>query len=420
MAGQTKREGVDETIAEFMDRRRQEVARFGRAAEAAAHQAYGKAIRAGQNLKLGTSGEVMRFGASLIGGARLAPAPAKPPTRPVVSRPAIRARPTLANSAASELAAGARGAQDALTLGAGDHIYAGARAVGDAFQGQDLGRAYKSRMATERARDQYDAKYHAIARTAGQVVGTGVGLAALGPLDAALAGGVRIAQATPMLAREAAVLGGVGAGGGVVGQAATDIQRRRLGTVGDYAGSALGGATGALASARGAPGQAGALGGATTSAAQDVLNGRHVNWRGAGEAALAGGYAAGPAGLAGRQWTEGLRFTNKGKLGEAMGRVRTTANFEKPVPGSRRVDVTPDGSPRKRVTVVDQKLPGDRFAEFKLGRGAKLSTNQRLLYRRDPSKYRVDHFLPRDVGAILAYPFGQLGAQEWLSGEDER
>ncbi|HEY0650066.1 hypothetical protein [Phenylobacterium sp.] len=57
---------MGESISEFMDRQRRRAARFGREAEAAAHEAYGKAIRAGQDLKLSSPGEVMRYGAKLL------------------------------------------------------------------------------------------------------------------------------------------------------------------------------------------------------------------------------------------------------------------------------------------------------------------------------------------------------------------
>lgn len=57
---------MGESIAEFMDRQRRRVGRFGREAEAAAHEAYGKAIRAGQDLDLSSPGEVMRHGVKLL------------------------------------------------------------------------------------------------------------------------------------------------------------------------------------------------------------------------------------------------------------------------------------------------------------------------------------------------------------------
>lgn len=317
--------------------------------------------------------------------------------------------------AGAQAGAAARGAQDALTLGLGDKAYAGGGALFDAAHGVDLGDAWRARVAAERARDQYDALHYRTARASGEIAGTGLGLAALGPIDGALAGGVRIAEATPMVAREAAALAGVGAGGGVASQALTDLQRRRLGSVGDYAGSALGGTVTALASARGAPGQSAALGGATTSIAQDVLNGRRVSWADAGHAALGGGYAAAPFGLVGRVWSDGLSRVEKGKLGEALGRLRTRANGDVPIPGGR---APVNGGPR--YTVTDHNTRKGLMTEQKFGSSIrKLRPNQQAAFQEFGDRYRVDHFLPRDVGAALAYPFGLLGYELGL-GHDER
>jgi len=55
-----------ESISEFMDRQNRKAARFGREAEAAAHEAYGKSIRLGQDLKLSSPGDVIRHGAQLL------------------------------------------------------------------------------------------------------------------------------------------------------------------------------------------------------------------------------------------------------------------------------------------------------------------------------------------------------------------
>lgn len=57
---------MGESTAEYMKRRAKEIARFGREAEATAHEAYGRAIRAGEDLKLSSPGEVMRHGARLL------------------------------------------------------------------------------------------------------------------------------------------------------------------------------------------------------------------------------------------------------------------------------------------------------------------------------------------------------------------
>lgn len=425
MAGyRPARGGVLETMDEFVKRRQREVANFGQEAEAAAHRAYGDAIRTGRDLVLRTQSEVNRLGSELLSpqsaksSAGVQKRPSSTAIRPASpSRQASRPAPkSVVQQGVDQTLAAARGAQDAFTLGLGDRAYAGGRALIDAAQGADLGDAWRSRWATEQARDQYDAKNYRTARTVGEIAGTGLGFVALGPVDAALAGGVRIAQAAPMIAREAAVLGGIGAGGGVVSQAVTDLQNRRLGSVGDYVGSAVGGTAAALASARGRPGQAGAIGGATTSIAQDALNGRPVDWRGASQAALAGGYVAAPFGYAGRSYSNSLPIAAKGELGETLGRVRTLANGERPLPGGRHVEV--NGGPR--YTVLDQETPSGLMSEQKFGPGARLSRNQMAAYNEFGDRYRVDHFLPRDVGAVVAYPFGQIGYHEVLADDRYR
>jgi hypothetical protein len=419
MAGyRPARNGVLETMEEFVKRRQREVANFGQEAEVAAHRAYGDAIRTGRDLVLRTQSEVNRLGSELLSAPRPSTSSVARQKRPAstVNRRAASARPapkSALQQGVDQTLAAARGAQDAFTLGLGDRVYAGGRALVDAAHGADLGDAWRGRWATEQARDQYDAKDYRMARTVGEIAGTGLGFVALGPLDAALAGGVRIAQAAPMIAREAAVLGGIGAGGGVVSQAVTDLQNRHLGSVGDYVGSAVGGTAAALASARGRPGQASAIGGVTTSMVQDVLNGRPLDWRDASQAALAGGYAAAPFGLAGRAYSEGLPPVAKGDLGDFAGRVRTRVNFREPVPGGARVKLKSG-----KTTILDEGDPQAWMSEQKFGAKVRdLSRNQNEAYNQFGDRYRVDHFLPRDVGAVVAYPFGQVGYHEFLAND---
>ena len=57
---------MGESIAQFMERQRRRISRSTREAEAAAHGAFGKAIRVGQELKLSSPSEVMRHGARLL------------------------------------------------------------------------------------------------------------------------------------------------------------------------------------------------------------------------------------------------------------------------------------------------------------------------------------------------------------------
>jgi hypothetical protein len=287
------------------------------------------------------------------------------------------------------------------------------------MHGARLGEAFQQRMAAEKARDEYDKRNFATARTAGEVAGTGLGLFAFAPARGALAG-VRMAEAAPMVVREARALAGLGAGGGVISQGVSDLQRGRLGSLGDYAGSALGGAATALASVRAPAGQAAAAGGATTAVAQDLLNGRAVDWRNAGQAALAGRYLAGPLAVAGAKASNGLHRADKGKLGEALGRVRTRLNGETPLSAGR---VSVNGG--RKYTVPDHITDSGLLTEQKFGPRARLSPNQRGAYNQYGGSqygggYRVDHFLPRDIGAIVAFPAGLLGPHVLVGADPTR
>lgn len=309
--------------------------------------------------------------------------------------------------------AGARGAEDALTLGAGDYITSGAGAVRDALQGQALGAAFRNRMGRERLRDRYDEQRYPVSRGTGQIVGTGIGLLALGPADAALAGGVRMAEASPLIAREAAALGGIGATGGVASQGLEDLERRKLGSVGDYAGAAIGGATDALASIRVGPGQAGALGGAVTSISQDVLNGRRADWGKAGETALAGGYVAAPVGYAGRRYAKDLNSNQKGALGEKLGEYRTLLNFDRPIKGPKSRHYLPDGT----YIYPDQRAARQLLSEQKMGRWAELTKGQKKALKLYGKDFRVDHFLERDIGVIYGFTPAQIASHSFLAAD---
>jgi len=96
MAGyRPARGGVLETMTEFRDRRMREIANLGREAEAAAHKAYGDALRSGTDLVLRTQEEVNRFGAKLLDDrkpiVRRSPQPGGPP-RPAGGGQAPRAK----------------------------------------------------------------------------------------------------------------------------------------------------------------------------------------------------------------------------------------------------------------------------------------------------------------------------------------
>ena len=323
------------------------------------------------------------------------------------------------------LAAG-RGAVDSLPFNLGNAAPAGVHAIGDVLGGGDFRRAFANQMAAERAQDQYDAAHYGIARNVGQVLGNGVQLAALGPALGAeelAAGGVRMAQATPLIAREVATLAGAGGAAGVGGQAVSDVVRGRPSSLGDYAGAGLGGVVGALASRGGAGGKAGAISGAATSVAQDLFNGRVPSFDRARDAAEAGGRFGAAGGDFGGHWSDGLKgegtspkLINKPKedLGEGFSRLRTMARGDRTLPGGKTREYLANG----KYTYPDSRSYRGAevrdLVESKFGKSASLSDRQKEAYRL-LSNYRVDHTLPRDVGALWAFPASMFGYQASLS-----
>jgi hypothetical protein len=95
MAGyRPARSGVLETMADFVERRRREVANLGRDPEAAAHKVYGDVVRGGHDLVLRTQDDVRRFGANLI-SEREKPQTRSPPATPQVRAASVNGRPPL-------------------------------------------------------------------------------------------------------------------------------------------------------------------------------------------------------------------------------------------------------------------------------------------------------------------------------------
>jgi hypothetical protein len=317
---------------------------------------------------------------------------------------------------APQVEAAANGAQDAFTFGLGDRAYAGVQAIDDAMHGQDFRSSYGRHYAGTQALDAYDAKYHPIARTVGQLAGTAAQVAALGPLEGIVAGGARIAEATPLIAREVTALGGAGAAGGVGGQFISDLSRGRAGSLGDYAGAAIGGAVGTLSARAGRAGRAGAAMGGVTSLAQDVLNGRISSIDDASsavdrarQAALVGGVFGAVGGLAGRAWSNGLSRAEKGQLGEDFSRLRTWARGDQTLPGPKTYERLEDGG----WTIPDQRTTGADIVESKFGPSARLSPRQMQAFNQPLDGYRVDHSLPSDVGILTGLIPADYGYHQW-------
>lgn len=310
---------------------------------------------------------------------------------PVVKRVAARTR--------DEALAGGNGAQDAFTFGVGDRAYAGARALADAARGGDLARSYAHHYAGTQALDAYDEAHHSIARTVGQIAGTGAQIAALGAAEGLLAGGARIKQATPLIMREIAAIGGGGVGVGVGGQAISDLANRHLSSSSDYAGAGVGGAAGALTARGGRAGHAGAAMGAATSLAQDAFNGRVPSIDNARRAALVGSALGTVGGLVGRGWSDKLSRKEKENLGEDFSRLRTWMRGDQTQPVGKAAEHLIGGG----YTIPDQRTLGGELVESKFGRFAGLTRRQKQAYDQPLLNYRVDHTLPRDVGVFAGF-----------------
>ncbi len=354
------------------------------------------------------------------------PSPSTPTRKPASAQPGQTAQDWL-QEATAQTAAAARGAQDAFTLGLGDQAYAGLGAVGDVLQGDDFGASYQKRMAQERARDAADAQNYAAARTTGQVLGVGgqvlVTGALLGPWGAALvpaAQGVRIGQTAPLILRETAALAGAGGAAGVIGQAIDDVAHWKVGTPGDYGGAIVGGTLGALAAWRGNVARAGAAAGLTESVAQDTLNGG-LNAQSAArarEAAAAGATVAGLVGASVAKHMDGLPIKAKGVMGERVSRVRNFVRGHKTGPTKKTAHKLPGGGHTfPDLRTYKNGLP-QQLIESKFGRKAHLSPRQ-IQATIELNNYRVDHSVPRDIGAALGLPISVIFPWDWATTQPQ-
>ena len=315
--------------------------------------------------------------------------------------------------------AAVRGGADSLPFSMADRISAAVLAARDAVNGQSLDASYDKRFAAEQAQDRYDQKIHPVARTVGTAVGTGAQF--LLPGGAFVKGGTRIAEVAPILGRELAALAAIGGGAGVGEQAVSDYVTGKRSSFGDYAGSFVGGGIGAVVARDRSARTAGSVAGASTSIAQDLFNGRPVNWNAARESIAEAGALARVGGIAGQRWAEGRSIKTKEALGETGSRIRTILR------GDRTASTAKSRLPLdKGYTIPDQRTVGKQYVESKFGRTARLSTAQKRAYAQPGLDYRVDHFLPKDVGASLGLPLGYFGSpfgrepadrfpQTWLS-----
>ena len=335
--------------------------------------------------------------------------------------------------AGNQARAAAEGFADGLTFGLDDQAAAGVHAVADWFGGKPIRAAYKQRIAEQHASDAYDAAHYGAARTAGTIATVlipGGELGALArfagkvPTVARLGGRVlqtagkwgaaeaklvrRIPEVTRLAGRERAAIGVAGAGGGVLGQGVSDVMQGRLSSPRDYGGAAIGGMAEALAATRGRPSQAAALGGATTSLAQDALNRRPFSVANAAKAASASSLLSSTAGKIAARKAAQATIVQKAKLGETGSKIRTLMNLDW-THSTKKERYWLDAIPgyNRGYTYPDQRTVLGKLIESKFGETAELSDRQMQAYLQLGSHYRVDHFLPRDVASLAGFLFSQ-------------
>lgn len=302
------------------------------------------------------------------------------------------------------------GLQDNLTLGGGDQLKAVVGALYDAYKGKPGMAAYWRRINAEHQQDRLDLERHPTARNWGKGAGTALQFIASGPLGSAVRGGARMAEATPAALRELRALTGAGAVGGVATRATMDRLNHRQSTLAGLAASGIGGALDALLLRGGRPGQAGAVSSAATSVAEDAFDGRVPSAQRAFEAAGQGSLLGAGAGAVGRKFANDLpsnatqAFLSKENLGEWGSILRTLARGDRTISRAKIREFLPDGG----FTRPDQRTLLDELVEAKFGWKARLSRRQKQAHQSFGSRYRVDHWLPDDVGSLFAYPTVQL------------
>jgi hypothetical protein len=250
----------------------------------------------------------------------------------------------------------------------------------------------------------------------GKAAGIAGQVALTGGIGGTVAAGSRMEQAAAFLARERLGLAKVGAWGGVGTQAASDALSGRLSSPGDYLGSMVGGAAGAASLGSAPPGAVGAITGGTTSLAQDILNGQGPNWNRFGDAVAEGNLLGAPFNLAGRAHAAAKSPVAKGVLGEEISKLRTYLRGDRVEPGpKRRVQLDAGG-----YTVPDHHTIGGEIVEAKFGTSHRaLRGRQAQAYNQPLPSYRVDHWLPADVGGAVEFPFA-LGAAQYPRRQGQR
>jgi hypothetical protein len=429
--------------------------------EAIGRKVYGDGIRTGRDVIARTPQELQAVARAVIKSQQRAAAPAakNPPT--VRARPAPQRNPTKASPPRPDLIregqAAVSGAVDELTFGLADRGLAAVEALRDGGADGFVDR-YAHEMAAKKAEDDYDAAYHGMARNGGRLAGFVGSVAATGGFGlggAALKGaaaGARLLGAadkaagiTKVAARAAKAANssrriaqlsreglttmavGGGAASGAAGQVISDLASGKPGSAGDYAGAVLGGIAGGLALRAGVrdPRLVGALEGAATTGLQGLANGRDFSAMDIAASARGGAIGGSVGDLIGKYGANALPRKVKGDLGEQLSLLKTLAEgkpdpryaeavvgFQERLPGA----VGGPGVQREvllrggRKTIADHVTHDGSAVEAKFGSSARLSKAQRLARAELLDRYRIDHWLPADIGRASTVGFAGFGA----------
>jgi hypothetical protein len=327
-----------------------------------------------------------------------------------------------------------RSAANGATLGYTDNVSALGDAVLGFGEGSNFADRYRQNLEEEHVRDRYYEREYPNTWKAAGAVGTLGGIAAAGvgeigpgviarflPGSARAIRAVGTSRAVPFLKGGYGTMGAVGGGliGGI-GQIAADAQRGRLSSPADLGTSIAGGAYTGWQATHGRPVSGAAVGAGGVAATEDILDGGSFRPMDVLRGAQGGAYMGRVWDLAGAYGSNALPTTMKGALGEAATFAKSWARGE-PIPMKAprrpaRVATAPSEAtpgPQQRIdlpggrhTKADFITTFGRALESKFGAYARLTPAQRLALARFGESYKVDHWLPKNIGELTAGWFG--------------